>query len=152
MKARRLLEELFIEASTDPRRAEDELNNSQSVFGNRGASATRQSTRATANMQADVDSGRSVARKNESSAEQQAGLRITGDAATLGALQDALHEASASISDDDDLSEWCTQAFKVVANGIKGGTGSVTLPSYKETPGLDSFNDDTGNSPDEEGY
>lgn len=83
------------------------------------------------------------------------GLRVSGDKATLGALQDALQEASSSIQDNEDLSQWCEQAYKAVAMGMRRDSGgSVTLPAYQETPDLGSFNDDDGmgTGPGDEGY
>lgn len=83
------------------------------------------------------------------------GLRVSGDKATLGALQDALQEASAAIQGNEDLSQWCEQAYKAVAMGMRRDSGgTVTLPAYQETPDIGSFNDDdgTGAGPGDEGY
>lgn len=76
------------------------------------------------------------------------GLRISGDKATMGALQDALH--SVEVADNPDLTEWCEQAWKALAKGVQSGT--ATLPAFAETPALDSFNDDQGPGPDSEEY
>ena len=85
--------------------------------------------------------------KNEGP-ESLHGLRVTGDKATLGALQDALHQATDS--EAPDLVEWCEQAWKAVAKGLH--SGNVTLPPFSQTPDVDSFNDDQGLGPDSEEY
>lgn len=91
----------------------------------------------------------SAAPKAEAGAGAAQGLRVTGDKATLGALQEALQEAGAALNDNPDLAEWCEKAWKAVAQGARDG-GSVTLPAFTETPDIDSFNDDEGPGPEEE--
>ena len=93
----------------------------------------------------------------DEAADAGAGVRITGDKPSLGALQDALHAASATpeMRENPALAKWCDQAWKAVAKGLHSGT--VTLPSYDENPpakpdepDLDSFDDDQGPGPDDD--
>ncbi len=60
------------------------------------------------------------------------GLRITGDRATLGALQDALLEAEHNA--DSDVAHWCGLAWRALAHGIQSGRDTVTLPEFMEVP------------------
>lgn len=84
--------------------------------------------------------------------QASSGLRVTGDKATMGALQDALQEAASLLRDNEDLADWCEKSFKAIAAGIRKGD-TVTLPAFQETPDVASFNDDdAGIGPDEEGY
>lgn len=63
---------------------------------------------------------------------------------------DALHEASSAIRENEDLADWAEKSYKVIAMGMRKGD-SVTLPAFQETPDADSFNDDAGIGPDDEG-
>lgn len=145
----KLLKEFFgIESeATDAKQAERELNSSQSVFA-RKPSGNQTSTKSTAQAQADVNAGSSVAKKEAAGDASATGLRVSGDKETLGALMDALNEAENSISDNEDLADWCGKAWKIISRGLN--SGSVTLPPFQRTPDIDSFNDDnTGIGPDD---
>jgi hypothetical protein len=110
-------------------------------------------TPSTAQAQADVDSGQSVAKKEGAVDESiDTGLRVSGDKATLGALCDCLHEASVAIGDNQDLADWAEQAYKACAQAFRLTTTSpsVTLPPFEETPDIDSFNDDPGTGASDE--
>lgn len=62
------------------------------------------------------------------------GIRISGDPGTLAALQEALQEAGALIEGNDDLADWCDGAWKALAQGIRRGEGSVSLPKFESVP------------------
>jgi hypothetical protein len=87
--------------------------------------------------------------------ESNSGLRITGDRATLSALEDVLEMASRSHSNED-IAEWAESATDAISQATAGransGNGNVTLPAFKATPSVDSFNDDQGPGPDDEEY
>ena len=152
------------DADTDE--IERQLNGAQSV---RGGPRTEPGVRkwqdrapnhtpATGRAQSDINAAQSVFRKDEAGGTSQ-GLRITGDTATLTALlrgvistsQGAVRPGAGSMPDED-LREWADEARDALEAAIANDSGNVTLPAFKATPGLDSFNDDTGSGPDEEGY
>jgi hypothetical protein len=78
--------------------------------------------------------------------ETNTGLRITGDAGTLGILGQALELLSRNGADDD--AEWADEALQAIRNAKDG---NVTLPAYTPTPDLDSFDDDQSH-PEDESY
>lgn len=82
---------------------------------------------------------------------QPSGLRITGDPDTLRVLAEIIDEADGEAAAE--YADWINKATIALSQGIRSGTGNVTLPAYSPAPGLDSFNDDEGPGPDdEEGY
>lgn len=142
-RADRLLSEMFgLNEVTPIKHAETELNMGQSV-----AKAPRKYTPATAKAQSDVDSSQSLVKKE--AGEAGSGLRVTGDQATLEALHQVIDEASNKLSQDlgDDICDWLDDCSRAL---VGASNGSVTLPAFKATPGLDSFNDDAGTGGEEE--
>ncbi|HEU5118668.1 MAG TPA: hypothetical protein VFT74_18890 [Isosphaeraceae bacterium] len=77
------------------------------------------------------------------------GLRVTGDDQSLDALVQAL-EFVGSRHPDADVADWADEAVKALQGGM--GKGNATLPAFTATPGLDSFDDDTGPGPEEQEY
>lgn len=145
MKSNKLLKEMFISerVPTHPRHAETELNMGTSV-SKQGRPGHRWSA-STGKMQSDVDSAQSLVKKEQG--EPTTGLRITGDAGTLEILGQAIELLAKHGADDD--AEWADEAL----NALRGAKdGNVTLPPFKATPGLDSFNDDSGAGPEDEDY
>ena len=126
-----LLHEIFGLVEITPiSQANRELGSARSVFApaDRGS---RTASKGTAQAQADVDSAKSV-RKEEPGAPTPPGLRISGDKETLGALMDALQEAEHA--SEPDLSSWCHSAVQALAQGIRRGGGSVSLPRFEQVP------------------
>lgn len=62
------------------------------------------------------------------------GIRVSGDKATLEALQEALQEAESLIEGNDDLADWCAMAWKTLASSMRRGEGVVNLPKYEAVP------------------
>lgn len=137
-----ILREMFgVREATHPKHAETELNMGQSV-----AQAPRKYTKSTGKAQSDIDSARSLVKK-EAGGETTQGLRITGDQGTMEALIDALDfVANRYGTQNEDIADWAERSVEALHTGIRAGTAS--LPPYRETEGMEDFEDDTGPGPD----
>lgn len=81
-------------------------------------------------------------------AESGGGLRITGDKASMEALVRVMQCAESE--GDQDLADWADDSIRALRAGAAGG--NVTLPAFRATPSLDSFDDDQGPGPEGEEY
>lgn len=74
------------------------------------------------------------------------GLRVTGDAATLEALQSVFESLRTS---DQDLEDWASDCETAIRQSLRKGDGNVTLPKFEAAPDLDDFDDDGGSEEEE---
>lgn len=86
-------------------------------------------------------------RKSE---EETAGLRLSGDPATLASLRDALEQLANSPRVDEDLANWLDECVRAIDQAGRRQEPNVTLPKFEATPDLDDFDDDEGGEPEQE--